>query len=145
MPLLQANFSQVDDKFIDLPAKIYTLRVIGVKREASKNPDVLAKDPGATNLIVDHEVIEDADYQGRKKSRHISLKMLTEIKRLAMSCGITKDKIEKEGLDPEAELPGKTCRAEVRPNVYQDSKTGAMRENSQIANYLIPGDQGYSV
>jgi len=145
MPLLQASFKDVSDKFVDVGAGIYTLRILGVTREASKNPEVLAKDPGATNLIVEHEVVDSGDWQGRKKTRHISLKMLTEIKRLAMSCGITKEKIEKDGLDPESELPGKTCRAEIRPNVYQDKATGAMRENSQIANYLIPGDPQYSV
>lgn len=144
MPKLQANFAEVPDQFVKIPAAIYTFSVVKAPIQPSKNPDTLQKDPNSSNVELEAKVETEGEFKGRNMKRSISTKMLTEIKRLAMSCGIPKEQIEKDGIDTDL-LPGRSFRAVVKPNVYKDPTTGVMRENTQLAEFLIPGDAGYSV
>lgn len=149
MPVLKTNFAEVPDVRPKLAAAIYKLLVLNLVAEKSTNPDVLAKNQDATNFVFEFEIQTEGQFKGWKQKRWIPTVMETELKRLAMSCGIDKSYLEgpevkQNGFDFDM-LVGKTCVGQISPNVYTNKKTGQQVEGMQISQFFIPGESDYKV
>lgn len=147
MPVLKANFAEVPDTRPKLSSGIYRMRILSLIAEASTNPDVLAKNKDATNFVFEFELLNEGQFKGWKQKRWIPTVMETELKRLALSCGIEKAHLEgpevkQNGFDFDL-LVGKTCVGEIAPNVYTHKKTGQQVEGMQISQFFIPGEPDY--
>ena len=133
MPKIDTNFDDVPDEILPLPEGRYVLDIVGTPTIE----DVVGK-PGNRKLVVVMAVVEGPNGSVKDANRkifdNISLKLDTRIKRLALSCGL---KPGADGLETE-ELTGRRLSAIVKTNSYQDPKTMEQRENSKIAEYIIP-------
>lgn len=125
-PLLDVNFADVPDEFLPVEPGRYTLEI----REApSQEP---TRDGKSQKLVVSFVVVDTPKYENRTLQDHISLKMLTRIKRLFMSAGITPGA---EGVRTE-DLVGKRVTATIGTRTYKDD-SGEERETSRIIDYVV--------
>lgn len=131
MPKINVDFTGVDDVIKPLPAGVYTMKVTETELTETANGK-------GEKVVVTLEVSDpDSPQNGRKVFDHISTKMLTNLKRLALSCGLTPGA---DGLDV-SDLVGCTARVQVKTRTYQDKETNETKETSSVAKYLIPGDE----
>jgi hypothetical protein len=129
MALIEANFEQVPDQILPIDNGTYEASIISATIEHVQGDDTKKK------LVVEHEIVgpTGSPMIGRKTTNHISLKMLTTIKRLALSAGVV---VGPQGLDTD-ELVGKICSITVQRENYKD-KNGEMKEAARIKDYNIP-------
>ena len=129
MPLLKTNFDEVPDEFLPVPAGVYLLEV---KSAPKVEP---TKDGKSQKVVAEFAIVENENPQlnGRTLQDHISVKMLTHIKRLFLAAGI---KPGADGIDTE-ELSGKRVKALVAIETYRDKDTQEEREASRIRDYIV--------
>ena len=125
-PLLDVNFADVPDEFLPVEPGRYTLEI----REAPAQEPT--RDGKSQKLVVSFVVVDTPKYENRTLQDHISLKMLTRIKRLFMSAGITPGA---EGVRTE-DLVGKRVTATIGTRTYKD-ESGEERETSRIIDYMV--------
>lgn len=141
MPILGVNFDTVPDKILPIGSGTYTMEVLSSQIEpnkAKKDGGESAKGAG-DNLVTELKVISEGEYLDRRITSYSSTKMHTNIKRLALSCQVDLSK----GLNTD-DLIGKNCRVVIEQGTYTPPG-GTPRPNSQIKDFLIPGDDGYAV
>jgi len=127
MPRLDMNFDDVPDEIVPLEPGIYRLGVAEAPKVEPTN------DGTSTKLVVRFEVIEPEKFKGRALQDHISIKMLTRIKRLFLSAGL---KPGASGIDTE-ELTGAEVRALLKERSWKDPDTGETRVSVRVDDYIV--------
>ena len=127
MPHLDTNFGDVPDEFEQIPPGTYLL-------EVKAAPQIMPTNDGkSTKMVVEFAVVEDPKLNGRNLQDHISMKMLTRIKRVFLAAGL---KPGAAGIDTE-ELVGRRVKAIVIHNTYRDKDSGEERESARIKDYVV--------
>jgi len=127
MPRLETNFNDVPDEFEQIPPGTYLL-------EIKAAPQVMPTNDGKSQkMVVEFAVVEDPKLQGRNLQDHISMKMLTRIKRVFLAAGL---KPGVDGIDTE-ELVGRRVKAVVVHRTYRDKDSGEERETARIQDYVV--------
>ncbi len=133
MPILPNNFDDVADDFKPIAAGKRTLLIVEPPEEGTS----LA---GKPKLIFTYRVQDDSEDNGRMIKDHISLEMLTKIKRIAMSAGVTPGP---DGLDTD-ELTGKLVEAIVTnqsvPDRDDPTNEDLITIRSRIRSYVVNKD-----
>lgn len=124
--IININFDNVPDEILPIPAGIYTARVVGIPQIQP------TKDGNGQKVVVEVEITE-GDYAGRRVTDHISLKMTTRLKRLALSCGVT---VGAGGLNLH-DLADQFCQIQITTRPYTDRDTGEQKESYNIKDYLF--------
>lgn len=126
--MLNINFEEVPNEILPVPAGIYQLLIL-----TAPTIEPTVKGIGQ-KIVVDMQIADEGENLGRRISDHISVKMTTKIKRLALSAGIP---VGAEGLDLTM-LEGQTVTAKVVTRTYVDPVSGETKETSSVADYIIP-------
>ncbi len=125
-PLLNVNFDEVPDEFLPIEPGKYVLEIRNTPKEEP------TKDGKSTKIVVEFVVVDSPKYENRTVQDHISVKMLTRIKRLCMSAGL---KPGPEGIQTE-ELLGRRVTATIGTRTYKD-ESGEDRETARIIDYVV--------
>lgn len=134
-PTTGESYNDVPDVVPPITPGVYDVECI----EAEVKPN---KDRTGTNLVTQWKVVNNqTENNGRRVTSYNSTSMDTAIKRIFKSAGV--EPTADGGYDTDL-LKGKVARVEIRPNTYVDQATGVQKESSQISNFLIPGDPGYT-
>ncbi len=133
MPILPNNFDEVADNFKPITAGKRTLMIVEPLEEGTSRA-------GKPKLIFTFRVDEESEDKGRQIKDHISLEMLTKIKRLALSAGLTPGP---DGLDTD-ELTGKSVEAIVYNQTVPDPDDPTNEDlftvRSRIRSYVVNKD-----
>lgn len=140
---IEANFDQVPDVVKPIGSGIYDMLVTSVSSQPPKKATTLG-----TTIVVKLQVQNDGPYKGRqitdylfvsadpKQTKEDRERSLTNIKRLALSAGISPGV---NGLNL-ADIQGKVVKAAVSNGTMKDDATGVVKETSNVSKYFIPGD-----
>ena len=118
MPKLEIDFSDVPDTIPVVPPGEYEFEIVGT-------PELLPtkKDPNKNMIKVIIRIINSAEFTGRQVYDYIMCERETDVKRLALSCGLDLS----EGLETEA-LTGQTGRVLLRADEYQGKPGTKVKE-----------------
>ena len=127
MTQLDVNFNDVPMEMQPLPVGKYLVDVVGApKSEMSQT--------GKPKLVCTFAVVEgpdgDVSCKGRQLFDHISMTLLTRIKRLAVAAGLDPDA---DGLNTDS-LVGCRLSLVIKDNTY--TKDGETKTNSKIVDYV---------
>ncbi len=118
MPKLSIDFSDVPDTIPVVPPGEYEFEVVGT-------PELLPtkKDPSKDMIKLVLRIINHAEFSGRQVYDYIMCSRETDIKRLALSCGLDLS----DGLETEA-LTGQTGRVLLMADEYQGKPTTKVKD-----------------
>jgi hypothetical protein len=126
MPHLDIPFEEVPNEIRPVQPGTYTLEIMDVPTiEPTKSGN-------GQKLVVQMTIQDDGEFKGRRIQDHISTKMQTKIKRLAIAAGLDPDN---NGIDTE-EMAGRQVKARVKSNTFTND-FGEEIENARIQDYLI--------
>jgi hypothetical protein len=133
MPRLQVDFSGVPDEFVPTTPGRYKLNIESATMEETSKHD------GSMKVLVSMRIIDEGPAKGRQIQDHISTKMLTTLKRIALSAGLSPGP---QGYETE-ELIGRTVTADVsnekeRLTSEQVASGQEARVFARIKSYVIP-------
>ncbi len=123
MPKLSIDFTDVPDVIPAVPPGEYEFEIVGTPELKPTN-----KDPNKNMIVVIIRVINcpDPAFNGRQVYNYIMCDRPTDIKRLALSCGLDLS----EGLETEA-LTGQRGRVLLRADEYQG------KPQTKVKDYLF--------
>jgi hypothetical protein len=137
---LPINFDEVPDVVKPIPSGIYDWQISRPQNGFIQEN----KDKNGYNLVLDCKIVGPPgtpdDVMGREKTRWISVKMQTEIKRLCLSAGVP---VQGQKQLPVELLNGKIFKASMRANTYKD-KQNVVRESTDWDKIFIPADPEYA-
>lgn len=127
MAKLNVNFDEVPNEVQPVDPGTYTAAVEEANLEETK-------DGKGMKVVVKMKIkAENNPNDGRLVFDHISTKMQTQLKRLALSAGLNPGG---DGYDTD-DLIGKIVKIRVKNAPYKDEKTGETKETSRIAEYMF--------
>lgn len=131
MAHLDINFDTVPDKFETLPPGVYDLKVLSVS-EPEKTKKAIEEGTEDMKVVVELEVVNNPEHNGRKQVCHIGLKKPILLQQLIKSCGL---KWGAAGGDTQ-ELVGKVAKAQIKGRVYKDD-SGNDQQASDLKAFLF--------